>query len=101
VKLPYVDPFAVRLKARREQLDLTQKQLAGMMGIADKRFIYRYEHGLRQPKVSRIRELCVALNVDADWLLGLTTNRPSRPLPAPARPNLAAPNQTKPTRDER
>ena len=51
-----------RLKAAREDADLTQAQVAEQTGIARRQYI-RYEQGARA--------LCLALGVSADYLLGL------------------------------
>lgn len=86
-RLPYNDPFSVRLRSRREQLGLSQRDLAQRMDPTfmnvDRRIkikcplkrsvaaISRYERGLRMPKVDRLRQLAIALKCSIDWLVGL------------------------------
>lgn len=105
MKLPYHDPFAQRLRARRDQLGISQKKLAAMLDpTVDGRTeikaieravasISRYERGERMPKVDRLRQLCLALDVSADWLIGIDFSVPS--IPAPASPNHSKPNHEK------
>ena len=58
-----------RLKAAREDADLTQAQVAEQTGIARRQYI-RYEQGARNGH-SQTPGLCLALGVSADYLLGL------------------------------
>ncbi len=62
--------FYERLKALREDNDLTQAQLADILGCTRRQYI-RYEKGEQEMSVSRLRVLCDELNVSADYLLGL------------------------------
>lgn len=55
-----------RLKAAREDADLTQAQT----GIARRQYI-RYEQGAQEMGIAKLRALCLALDVSADYLLGL------------------------------
>lgn len=60
-----------RLKARREQLDLTQSDLAGRVKAGQNQ-IYRYEKGESEPSTDVLARLSADLLVTSDWLLGLT-----------------------------
>ena len=59
-----------RLKAAREDADLTQAQVAKQTGIARRQYI-RYERGAQEMGIAKLRALCLALGVSADHLLGL------------------------------
>lgn len=60
--------FAKRLKLRRRQLRLTQKQLAARIGRSVTMVAY-YEQGQYFPGEETLKELCRALNVSAAWLM--------------------------------
>jgi len=62
--------FHERLKELREDSDLTQAQLAEILGCTRRQYI-RYEKGEQEMPVSRLRTLCDELGVSADYLLGL------------------------------
>ena len=57
------------LKARQWQ-GLSQKQLAGMMGM-NSTHLSHIESGRREPSCATLRKLTTALGVSADWLLEL------------------------------
>ena len=59
-----------RLKAAREDADLTQAQVAEQTGIARRQYI-RYEQGAQEMGIAKLRALCLTLGVSADYLLGL------------------------------
>lgn len=59
-----------RLKAAMEDADLTQAQVAEQTGIARRQYI-RYEQGAQEMGIAKLRALCLALGVSADYLLGL------------------------------
>lgn len=60
-----------RINYRRTQLGLSRQQLEEMTSI-DHRQIWRYEKGMNIPNAEAAATLARALNVSADWLLGLT-----------------------------
>ena len=62
--------FHERLKALREDNDLTQSQLAEILGCTRRQYI-RYEKGEQEMSVTRLRMLCDKLDISADYLLGL------------------------------
>ncbi len=62
--------FHERLKALREDNDLTQSQLAEILGCTRRQYI-RYEKGEQEMSVARLRMLCDKLDISADYLLGL------------------------------
>lgn len=58
-----------RIKKRREQLGLSQLQLAGMIGVQEAT-VSRYESGVIQnPPQSKLRALAIALKVDSNYLM--------------------------------
>lgn len=64
--------FAVRLKQARETRHLTQEALAEKVGLHPSH-IGHYEAGTRKPSYDNLRDLCLALRVSGDILLGLTS----------------------------
>ncbi|MDE7380233.1 MAG: helix-turn-helix domain-containing protein [Clostridia bacterium] len=66
-----MDIFAIKLKELRAEKQLSQKQLAQLVGTTDDS-IYSWENGRSQPSIEMLRALCKSLNVSSDYLLGLT-----------------------------
>ena len=62
--------FSERLKALRNQDNLTQKQLAEAVGISE-RGIQNYEGGVRLVDTRTLVKFCVYFDISADYLLGL------------------------------
>ena len=62
--------FGERLRALRKQKNLTQKQLAAMIGVKNS-IISFYEVGDRFPSPEILIKLSRALGVSTDYLLGL------------------------------
>jgi transcriptional regulator with XRE-family HTH domain len=61
--------LAKRIQYRRNQLEITQEELAARMGV-DPKNIYRYEKGLTKPPSETLALLAVALKTTPNWLLG-------------------------------
>lgn len=59
-----------RLKASREDADKTQEQLAQAIGCTRKQ-ISRYEKGEQIMTIEKLRNLCLYLDISADYVLGL------------------------------
>ena len=59
--------FGSRLKERREQLGITQVQLAEMLGVS-KGAIGNYESGLNSPKATVLYKVFEVLKCDANYL---------------------------------
>lgn len=60
-----------KLKERREQLGLTQRQVAESLGVAQP--IYqRFEKGIFECNYTQLAALCKLYDLSADYLLGLT-----------------------------
>lgn len=62
--------FGKRLREIRKRREFTQEELGSRCG-ACAGAIRDWEKGLRLPNTYYLREICVALNVSADYLLGL------------------------------
>ncbi len=60
-----------RLKDLREDNDLVQKQVAGVLGI-DQRVYSNYETGKREIPTRFVVELAKLYKTSADYILGLT-----------------------------
>lgn len=56
-----------KLKERREELRLTQKEIAEKIGIAESAY-HRYEHTKREPCVSTALKIAKALNTTVEEL---------------------------------
>ena len=62
--------IAERLKEARKKSGINQKSLAEMVGVYTKD-ISRWETGVRTPSAEYIIQPCKALDISADYLLGL------------------------------
>lgn len=65
--------FAERLHSARLARGLKQKEVAAAIGISESN-CSMYEHGTREPGLSKLIELARVLNVSTDYLLGITPN---------------------------
>ncbi len=54
-----------KLKARRKELHLTQKQLAERMGVSFQ-FVSQTENGERTPSITTLNKFCEALEMDVE-----------------------------------
>ena len=63
--------FKERLKELRSERNLTQKQLALLLGVSDD-CIFFWEKGRSEPSVQQIIELSNIFDVSTDYLLGKT-----------------------------
>ena len=59
-----------RVRIRRTMLGLTQEELAERIDVSTS-FVGHIERGQRKLSVETLYKLCVALDVSADFLLGL------------------------------
>lgn len=66
------DKFNENLKLAREKKNMTQKEIADIIGVAKSTYSL-YESGNREPNVQTIKKIADVLNVSADTLLGLNT----------------------------
>ncbi len=61
-----------RLRETREHRRLSQRQLAEICGLGENQ-IHRYENGKTEPSATTLALSASALNISADYLLGLTS----------------------------
>lgn len=61
--------IAERIRTRREQLQMKQSTLAGLIGTSQAQ-MSRYEKGENSPTAEVIIQLARALETNPDWLLG-------------------------------
>ncbi len=59
-----------RIRKYREELGISQKQLAEKIGVSNGR-VSNWEQGLNRPDADMLAGLCEALNVSPSLLLGL------------------------------
>ena len=69
-----MDIICVRVKELRTKENLTQKQLAQLLGTSISA-ISSYEIGVAYPPVETIRKLCMLFHVTTDYLLGLNQSQ--------------------------
>lgn len=60
-----------RLKQTREDKDLSQKEVANLIGTTQQQ-LYKYENGLQEMTVTRLKKLCELYQVSSDYILGLS-----------------------------
>jgi len=67
--------FAQKLKKLREDMDppVTQTQLGNLLNMGQVK-ISRLERGEFEPSLQELFDICKALQVSSDYLLGLTDN---------------------------
>lgn len=63
--------FCERMREARERRGYTQAHLAERMGVQSST-VSHFETGGRRPSMHNLRRLAMALNVSADYLLGIT-----------------------------
>lgn len=59
-----------RIRHRREQLDMSQEELASKIGYKDRTAVSKMENGQRQIKQSMIVKLAAALDTTPSYLMG-------------------------------
>lgn len=59
-----------KLKERRQQLGMTQQQVADALGVAQPVY-QRFEKGVFECSYSQIVDICKLFDISADYLLGL------------------------------
>lgn len=72
----------MRLKDIREDLNITQKQIAHQLNICQNTYS-QYENGKRQLPIDVLIQLARYFDVSADYILGLTDE--PKPYPKPKR----------------
>ena len=64
------EDLGFRLKEARKQLNLTQKQVAEKLGVAQPVY-QRFEKGVYECNYEQLKTLCEILDISADYLLGI------------------------------
>ncbi|WP_186265897.1 helix-turn-helix domain-containing protein [Sphingorhabdus sp. SMR4y] len=64
-----------RIKARIDEIGLTQKRVAELSGISSQR-LGNYVQGTRPPDICTLAKIANALGVSVDWVLGLSEHGP-------------------------
>ena len=59
-----------RVRIRRKVLEMTQEELAEKIGVCTS-FVGHIERGTRKLSVETLYDLCKALDVSADFLMGI------------------------------
>ncbi|MBQ3193955.1 MAG: helix-turn-helix transcriptional regulator [Oscillospiraceae bacterium] len=66
--------FLEKLRGLREDNDLTQTQIAEVLGTSQTMYA-RYERGANEMPIRHLVTLCKFYNVSADYLLGTTPSK--------------------------
>jgi len=70
--------FTQRLKSQREELGLTQKQLAAAIGISERGYQhYESASSFKPPSATLLFAIAEALDISIDYLFGRTANSKS------------------------
>ena len=62
--------FTDKLRGLREDNDLTQSQIAAVLGTSQTMYA-RYERGANEMPIHHLITLCTLYNISADYLLGI------------------------------
>ena len=62
--------YCQKLRELREDNDLTQQQIADMLGTSQTMYA-RYERGANELPIRHLRELCIFFNASADYILDI------------------------------
>lgn len=73
-KVDFMSSFLNRIRALREDNDLTQTQIANILGTSQTMYA-RYERGANELPIRHLTVLCSFYNVSADSLLGLSVDK--------------------------
>lgn len=72
-----MDNLGKQIKIMRITKDLTQKQLADMLGVGSY-IVSNIEKGRTEPDIETIKKLCVIFDITSDELLGIETESQRR-----------------------
>ena len=70
-------PIGLRIKARREDLGLTQEELARRLGYKSKSSLNKIELGIQGLRQSKIKAIADALQTTPGYIMGWTADKPS------------------------
>ncbi len=68
--------YTERLILAREKRDMTQKELSEIIGLKQQQYA-RYEKGINIMPITYLKPICIALNISADYIVGLTNQMKS------------------------
>ena len=68
------DSLGTRMRQVRREADLTQKEIADMLGIKRNTYTH-YEINASSPPVDTLRDFAKIMDVSTDYLLGLTDTK--------------------------
>lgn len=71
--------YTERIKELRQDHDLTQKQIAAMLDVAQNSYS-QYESGNRAIPIEMLIKLCKFYDVSADYMLGISNIKSRYPL---------------------
>lgn len=63
--------YTERLLLAREKRGMSQKELSEIIGLKQQQYA-RYEKGINIMPITYLKKICIALNISADYILGLT-----------------------------
>lgn len=63
--------YTERLLLAREKRGMSQKDLSEIIGLKQQQYA-RYEKGINIMPITHLKKICIALNISADYILGLT-----------------------------
>ena len=66
--------YMIRMRNLREDNDLTQKEIAALLGTSQTMYA-RYERGANEMPIRHLIKLAKYYDVTTDYLLGLTKNK--------------------------
>lgn len=69
-----MEDLGKQIKIMRITKDMTQKQLADMLGVGSY-IVSNIEKGRTEPDIELIKKLCVIFDITADELLGIETEQ--------------------------
>lgn len=71
--------LSARIRQRREELGLSQEELAARMGYRSKSSITKIEKGINDIPQNKVEDFAAALETTTAWLLGLEAEAPAPP----------------------
>lgn len=78
----YKETFPSRIKKAREEAGYTQQQVSELTGIC-RSSIAKYEVGSQEPSLEALGTLAQFLNVNINWLLGVSLEPEIKPIKSP------------------
>lgn len=63
--------YTERLLLAREKRGMTQKELSEIIGLRQQQYA-RYEKGINIMPITYLKKICIALDISADYIIGLT-----------------------------